>query len=308
MSLSSQSTIVGHLPGPALMAVSQVSPASTTPLPHFTGQSRSVSEVAPLGQQPSLASRLAVSVVLAHLRVQAPPERESLVQASLSSQSARVGHLPAPEEIPGSQVSPLSSRPLPHPTGQSRSVSEVAPAGQQPSFISRLAVITVLEHLTRQELPSSVSLVQEFLSSQSSSVGHLPAPRAILVSQFSPASSTPLPHTTGQSRSVRELAPEGQQPSLVARLAVRAVLEHLTLQVLPVRESLVQAFLSSQSARDGHLPGPVRILMSHPSPASMTPLPHTGKQSLSVRELAPGGQQPSLTVLSAATAPYMHFR
>src|SRR5262249_29765744 len=41
-------------------------------------------------------------------------------------------------------------------------------------------------------------------------------------------------------------------------------------------------------------PSPLRVLpSSHPSPDSTTPLPQTGRQSLSSVALAPGGQQPS---------------
>jgi hypothetical protein len=45
--------LVGQLPAPLAMPVSQASPASTSPLPHITAQSSSESELAPAGQQPS---------------------------------------------------------------------------------------------------------------------------------------------------------------------------------------------------------------------------------------------------------------
>ncbi len=77
---------VGQAPGwPAAMAVSQVSPASMTPLPQVAEQSGSVDFVAPDGQQPS-ARPMAVFGEWAQEAVQALPLGRSFVQATPSSQ------------------------------------------------------------------------------------------------------------------------------------------------------------------------------------------------------------------------------
>jgi hypothetical protein len=73
-----------------------------------------------------------------------------------------------------------------------------------------------------------------------------------------------------------------------------------------VDASAVQTSLSSQSALVGHLPGPLAIVGSQSSPASSSPLPQTGTQSLSTSEDAPGGQQPSVWVRSGWTAVCAH--
>ena len=56
------------------------------------------------------------------------------------------------------------------------------------------------------------------LSLQSATVGHLPGPAEMPVSQSSPPSRIPLPHTAEQSASLVLLQPDGQQPSLVVPL------------------------------------------------------------------------------------------
>ena len=56
LSLQSAVTLVGHLPAPLVMPVSQVSPASTTPLPQVEEQSTSVLWLQPEAQQPSLVA------------------------------------------------------------------------------------------------------------------------------------------------------------------------------------------------------------------------------------------------------------
>jgi hypothetical protein len=113
---------VGHVPGG-----SHVSPdnGSTTPSPQ-AAQSESFCAVHPAGQQRSLPAFEQVLPTFWHwtLQVAALPVWVSVVQSFWSSHA---GHDPG-----GSQVSPASRRPLPHPA-QSESVSAVHPLGQQPS-------------------------------------------------------------------------------------------------------------------------------------------------------------------------------
>jgi hypothetical protein len=132
--------LVGQAPGwPAAMAVSQSSPASTMPLPQAgPAQSGSVAEVQPEGQQPSPGEQVVMVVwVQWAVQVAALPSSVSVVQALPSLQL--VGQVAG-----GSQVSPVSSTPLPHTaTGQSGSVALVQPEGQQPSLTVEQAVMGV---------------------------------------------------------------------------------------------------------------------------------------------------------------------
>jgi hypothetical protein len=122
---------VGHRPGPAVIARSQVSPGSRVPLPQVGWQSSSVAGVAPGGQQPSPSTGAVIGVAV-HIAAQVPaPTRASAVQLRPSLQVS--GHAPAPLAMPGSHSSPGSRTPLPQTTPQSGSVRLVAPVGQQPS-------------------------------------------------------------------------------------------------------------------------------------------------------------------------------
>ena len=114
---------------PSLQSVgqspSQVSPSSTTSLPHDAEQSLSMVESQPSGQQPSsIVHSLIGWCAQATLQVSALPFFVSMVQALPSLQSA--GQSP-------SQVSPSSTTPLPQETEQSLSLLAVQPVGQQPS-------------------------------------------------------------------------------------------------------------------------------------------------------------------------------
>src|SRR5665213_2510835 len=98
------------------MAVSQVSPGSTIPLPQVVGQSKSVAAVAPAGQQPSLLETLAlVSTVWVQVALQSVAELcTSAVHPTPSSQSAG-GQAPgSPAAMAVSHCSPASG-PLPTP-------------------------------------------------------------------------------------------------------------------------------------------------------------------------------------------------
>jgi hypothetical protein len=68
------------------MAVSQVSPVSTMPLPQTVPQSGSLVLLHPAGQQPSACALHCVIAVLLQLCEQTPPVSESAVHALPSSQ------------------------------------------------------------------------------------------------------------------------------------------------------------------------------------------------------------------------------
>ncbi len=95
----------------------------------------------------------------------------------------------------------------------------------------------------------------------------------MVVSQVSPLSRTPFPHTLVQSLSVVESAPGGQQPSSLAA-AVIAPWTHCAEHSLPVRESVVQASPSSQLV--GQAPSePSAIPVSQSSDPLTVPSPHS---------------------------------
>jgi hypothetical protein len=180
---------------------SHVSPGSTTRLPQLAEQSLSLLLLQPAGQQPSPVVHW-VSAWCAHaaLHVDALPVIESCVHGFLSSQSA--GQLP-------SQVSPVSTTPLPQDAEQSLSVPELHPAGQQPSPPLHWLIdvwAQAASHLAM--LPDTLSAVQALPSSQSFWVGQLP-------SHTSLGSTTPFPHPGSQSLSLPVLQPGAQQPSPV---------------------------------------------------------------------------------------------
>ena len=126
---------------------SQVSPLSKTPLPHFGGQSESALVVLvlhPAGQQPSPETQVAMVVwVQAAVHLALLPVSPSMVQALLSLQEARVGH-----DDGGSQVSPVSTAPLPQVGEQSRSVLALHPTGQHLSVEAKLQPLLVWVHTT----------------------------------------------------------------------------------------------------------------------------------------------------------------
>ena len=115
-----------HIVG-QLACGSQVSPDSTTPLPHDARQSESLTLVHPAGQQPSPPIQSLIGE-LAHRTLQfaALPVTRSIVHVfpSLHVVTQLAG---------GSQVSFGSRLPSPHDGEQSVSVAWLQPAGQQPS-------------------------------------------------------------------------------------------------------------------------------------------------------------------------------
>src|SRR6185503_18079399 len=116
------------------IAVSQVSPLSTTPLTHTAAQSLSLLRLQaprpPPGQQPSPPVHAVIAVcVQATLQLAFAPVRASVVHASPS-----LHVMPEQTTAAGatSQLSPASMRPLPQP-GQSTSLVGTQPVGQKPS-------------------------------------------------------------------------------------------------------------------------------------------------------------------------------
>ena len=202
---------------------SQVSPASTTPLPHFGVQSESLLALHPAGQQPSPDTQVVMAVWLhATLQLALLPVIRSMVQALPSSQV--VGQVDF-----GSQVSPPSTTPLPQVTEQSESLLALHPVGQQPSPPIQAVMAVWVQATLQVALPPVIwSVVQALLSLQE--VG-----QEDFGSQVSPFSTTPLPHFGVQSESLLALHPVGQQPSPPIQ-AVMAVWVHATLQLalLPV--------------------------------------------------------------------------
>jgi hypothetical protein len=124
-----------------------------------------------------------------------------------------------------------------------------------------------------QLLPETASVVQALLSLQSAAEpGQWPGwPAAMALSQVSPVSTTPLPHTAAlQLGSCPDPQPDGQQPSFGPHVVI-VVCEQLTLQVVaePEMVSVVQLLLSLHEV--GQLDGGSQV-----SPRSTTPLPQTG--------------------------------
>jgi len=196
------------------------------------------------------------------------PVRVSIVQALPSPQST--GQFP-------SQVSELSTVPLPHVAEHSLSLLLSQPTGQQPSPVTHWEIDWWL-HAALQEVapPVNVSTVHELPSLQSA--GQLP-------SHVSPGSTTRLPQLAEQSLSELLLQPAGQQPSASVHWETDWWLQAaLQFAALPVGASTVQAFPSLQSV--GQLPSQV-------SPVSTTPLPQLAEQSESLLLVHPAGQQPS---------------
>jgi hypothetical protein len=277
--------LTGQFPA---MAVSHVSPLSTTPLPQTAAQFTSLFALHPAGQQPSLVELHAVMGVLVQVTLHAAldPLRESVVHALPSShvmavQSCRAGA--------ASHVSRPSSTPLPQAAAQFTSLLALHPAGQQPSLVKLQVVMAVLVHLTLQLAfePLRTSVVHALPSSH---VKLVHVGDAGATSQVSAPSRTPFPQTAPQSLSFVALHPGAQHPSALTH-AVMFVFLQVTLQVAsePMRASAVQ-LLPSLHVRLAHV-GEAGAT-SQVSPGSMRPLPQPG-QSTSVVGPHPVGQNPS---------------
>jgi hypothetical protein len=166
----------------------------------------------PPGQQPSPAVQAVIGVfVQATLQLAFDPVRASVVQALPS-----LHVIPEQTGVAGatSQVSPLSTAPLPHTAAQSLSLFRLQvpdpPPGQQPSPAMH-AVIGVFVQATLQLAfdPVRTSAVQALPSL------HVIPEQTIAAgatSQVSPLSMRPLPQP-GQSTSIVGPHPVGQNPS-----------------------------------------------------------------------------------------------
>ena len=118
---------------------SHVSPESIVPLPQVVEQSPSDAGVHPAGQQPSPPAQALTALLLqATLQFCVLPVSWSTVHALPSSQLAG-------QELGGSQVSPASTTPLPQLAEQSESLTEVQPAGQQPSPGAQVLMALLLQ-------------------------------------------------------------------------------------------------------------------------------------------------------------------
>lgn len=189
---------------------SQVSPGSTTELPHVAEQSSSVVASQPAGQHPSAFAQDTIAVCeQAALQLLALPVSTSVVQALPSSHA--VAQVDA-----GSHVSPGSTTPLPQVGEHSASVNALHPLGQHPSPFAQ-EMIEVCEHAALQfaALPVRTSVVQALPSWQE--LGQLDGG-----SQVSPGSTTVFPQLWEQSRSVADEHPLGQQPSPLAQEVMAA--------------------------------------------------------------------------------------
>ena len=131
------------------------------------------------------------------------------------------------QEPGGSQVSPVSTTPLPQLAEQSTSLVELHPAGQQPSPEVQVVMGLWLQAtLQFAALPVSWSSVHALPSSQL-------AGQELGGSQVSPESTTPLPQLAEQSVSLALVQPVGQQPSPETHAVMRLKLQ-TTLQLAAV--------------------------------------------------------------------------
>src|SRR6266571_7205536 len=227
--------------------ISGSSPCSHRPLPQNCSTWQVAEQPSPLVVLPSSHCSPGSSVPLPHTAAQSCGQDRG---SSLASQtrlphrtpSAQPAEQPSPFAVlPSSHCSPASSTPSPHTAGQSW--------GQLRAFSPD----------AHRPLPQNDSTWQ---------VAEQPSPFLVLASSHcSPGSSTPLPHTPGQScGQVRGSSPVSHRP-------------------LPQNDSTWQV---------AEQPSPFLVLASsHCSPGSSTPLPHTPGQSCGqVRGSSPVSHRP----------------
>jgi hypothetical protein len=260
------------------------------PLPHVAGQSASRFDgdvLQPGGQHPSIVVPLHGSCVVEQRALQVVGDPVNVCTCQHWPGVHMVG-----QDEGGSHVSPalVSTTPSPQPA-QSESFWAVHPAGQHrslPAFEQVLAACWQTR-LHVAALPVWVSVVQSFWSSQ---VGHEPGG-----SHVSPASIRPLPHPA-QSASFIAVQLTGQQPSPAMHVVTFPELTHSRWHMVPCSARTVQAMF-------GHDVG--QLVPSQSSPASSTPLPHTGGQLLSFTALHALGQQLSLFVHAVCVPAVWHW-
>ena len=265
-------------------ATSQVSPVSMRPLPQ-PGQSTSIVGPHPVGQNPSAGPQVRLVVVQRYVQALTLPDEVRTLSTSDTQAVICVMQV-----LGGSQVSPVSTRPLPQP-GQSTSIVGPHPVGQNPSAGPQVRLVVVQRYVQALTLPDEVRML-----SASDTHAVIWVVQALGGSQVSPASTTLLPQAGWQSVSLVELQLDGQQPSLFAHAVCKLPLTHRTSQVaaLPAR---TRSWQPTAGQAVGQLP-------SHSSPASTTPFPQRTTQSASLVVLQPAGQHESFGVQVVVVAPF----
>jgi hypothetical protein len=232
--------------------------------------------VQPAGQQPSPFAQAVCTPSSTQLAVQAAADPISFLRM-------QPFHMQVAGQLDGgSQVSPVSTAPLPHLGEQSLSMLALQAGGQQPSPAVHAVCATSSTHWAWQVPPLTSRRCWQPMAGHE--VGQL-----VSGSHVSPqvASIWPLPQVQLQSLSVAVVQPDGQQPSPDAQVVCGPSSTHLAVQLAAVPVSL--RFVHPIGAQVvGQLPGGSQL-----SPASTTPLPQEATQSLSLVALQPGGQQPS---------------
>ena len=193
----------GHDVG-QLLSGSQVSPASTVLLPQVAAQSLSLATLQPGGQQLSPEAQVVCMPLSTQRDVQlaADPCSVCFVQP--------IGAQVVGQVDTGSQVSPVSTVPLPHIVAQSLSLAALQAGGQQLSPFTQAVCMTSSTHWAWQLPPFARRRSMQPLAGQV--VGQLDSG-----SHFSPQalSTVPLPQTHEQSASFAVVQPDGQHESPV---------------------------------------------------------------------------------------------
>jgi hypothetical protein len=194
------------------------------------------------------------------------------------------------QELGGSQVSPVSTRPLPQP-GQSTSIVGPQPVGQNVSTGPQVRRVVVQTYVQALVLPDEVRML-----SRSDTQAVICAVQALGGSQVSPVSTTLLPQAAWQSVSLVELQLDGQQPSPFAHVVCMLPLTHRASHVLAL-PAMTRSWQPTAGQVVGQLP-------SHISPASTTPFPQRTTQSASLVVLQPAGQHESFGVQVVVVAAF----
>jgi hypothetical protein len=252
---------------------SQLSPASTTPLPQVGEQSLSLLALQPGGQQESPFAQAVFVPAFTHAAVQAVP-------CNVRSWQPTGGQLVG--QLAPSHVSPQagSVTPLPHSQLQSLSLVVLQAGGQQLSPLVQVEIIAPSTHFASQveELPCRT---RRWQPTAGQLVGQLP-------SQVSPASTTPFPQWGVQSLSVLALQAAGQQPSPFTHAVCWTSSTHWAWQ-----ESGLASRRNVQPTC-GQVVGQLDSgSQCSPQAVSIAPLPHWQVQSLSSAVVQPGGQHES---------------
>ena len=252
---------------------SQVSPISTTPLPHIAGQLLSLFRL-----QPERAAAVAVGAHGDGAAVHA------LAGAHRPSQRAQLAaHGRAGRRAVGA-VALLAAGRLGHAVAALAHAVVVVHGGAA----AGAAAVTVGaggDHAVVDAL--GVALGGAALQLAALAAHGRAAGGAVGPSHFSLPSRTPLPQRALQSLSLVLLQADGQQPSPLAQAVCMPSSTQRAVQLSALPSSLrrPQPF---QGQLRGHIDGGSQV-----SPASMAPLPQRAVQSLSLVALQPPGQQPS---------------